>query len=170
MSPKDAGREVDDLVVIHAEGEEAREVARPIADIMTTAMYQPSGVLQEEEEEEDTATSVNGAGLKCLDEPNFAFDSSAQPPEATTQQKKPTYRVLEDPFQESTGDPMTTAMYDHSTSSAVSAGAAAGAPTARPKPSPKLGARPPATDIMEGAKEKLDRFWGSKSPGGGGGR
>ena len=155
---------MDDLLVIHAEEsepEEVREVAQPIADVMTTAMYQPSGVLQEEEEEEEKTTSLNGAGgLKCMEDPEFAFDAQ----KASSAPKRPNYRVLEDPFEDMAAaaaapDPMTTGIYDASTSSSAAAVT---------RPSPKLGARPPASDIMEGTKEKLDRFWGSKSPGGGG--
>ena len=119
--------------------------------------------------------------LKCLEEPSFEFEASneakknseAAPALASAAVKKPSYRVLEDPYAEapleataaaSKGpkapnyrvleDPMTTAMYDPSTSSeAVSASAV----TAMPGSS-----RPPASEVLEGAREKFDKFWGSK--------
>mgnify|MGYP001305156067 CR=1 FL=1 len=119
--------------------------------------------------------------LKCLEEPSFEFEASieakknseAAPTLASAAVKKPSYRVLEDPYAEapleaaaaSKGpkapnyrvleDPMTTAMYDPSTSSeAVSASAVT---SAMPGSS-----RPPASEVLEGAREKFDKFWGSK--------
>ena len=62
---------------------------------------------------------------------------------ATSKPKAPNYRVLE--------DPMTTAMYDPSTSSE-----AVPAPVAS-------SSRPPASEVLEGAREKFDKFWGSKT-------
>ena len=117
--------------------------------------------------------------LKCLEEPSFEFEASKEAkknseaaPALASAVKKPSYRVLEDPYAEaplepataSKGpkapnyrvleDPMTTAMYDPSTSSeAVSASAV----TAMPGSS-----RPPASEVLEGAREKFDKFWGSK--------
>ena len=120
--------------------------------------------------------------LKCLEEPSFEFEASneakknseAAPALASAAVKKPSYRVLEDPYAEapleaaaaSKGpkapnyrvleDPMTTAMYDPSTSSeAVSASSAV--TSAMPGSS-----RPPASEVLEGAREKFDKFWGSK--------
>ena len=118
--------------------------------------------------------------LKCLEEPSFEFEASNEAkknseaaPALAAAVKKPSYRVLEDPYAEapleaaaaSKGpkapnyrvleDPMTTAMYDPSTSSeAVSASAV----TAMPGSS-----RPPASEVLEGAREKFDKFWGSKT-------
>jgi len=87
------------------------------------------------------------------------------------QAKKPSYRVLEDPFEAAAAsaapsnpakkapnyrvleDPMTTAMYDPSTSSEAQAAAAA-------MPASSC---PPASEVLEGAREKFDKFWGSRS-------
>ncbi len=171
-----ARREDDPLLVTHAEekesassstgvGEELDE--HQVADIMTAGMYKPSGVLQEEEEEEDKGSVNNNNGLKCLDEPAFEFEQpqqQQQQQQQPQQPKRPTYRVLEDPFEEMAArqDPMTSGFYDPSTSSSSNAQAK--------RPSPKLGHRPPAQEVMEGTREKLDRFWGggNKGPSGGG--
>ena len=112
-------------------------------------------------------------GWLALDPASFRAWSSAATALAAAAGKKPSYRVLEDPYAEapleaaaaSKGpkapnyrvleDPMTTAMYDPSTSSeAVSASAVT---SAMPGSS-----RPPASEVLEGAREKFDKFWGSK--------
>lgn len=118
---------------------------------------------------------MNGASseqLKCLEEPSFEFEASKEVP-AKKNEKKPSYRVLEDPFEAAVPipqnsakkapnyrvleDPMTTAMYDPSTSSEAQSAAAAGA--ALPASS-----CPPASEVLEGAREKFDKFWGSRGP------
>ena len=94
--------------------------------------------------------------------------------------KKPSYRVLEDPFEVPTPavaatapsnnpttastsgkrapsyrvleDPMTTAIYDPATSSGNEG------PTGN-----TVSNRPLASEVLEGAREKFDKFWGSKS-------
>ena len=105
--------------------------------------------------------------LKCLEEPSFEFEASK---EAKKQpEKKPSYRVLEDPFEAAVPipaasmakkaspnyrvleDPMTTAMYDPSTSSEAQAAASGAASSC-----------PPASEVLEGAREKFDKFWGSR--------
>ena len=127
---------------------------------------------------------MNGAALKCLEEPSFEFEASKETKKssgnvtssAAEQAKKPSYRVLEDPFEAATSaaspmatassnpakkapnyrvleDPMTTAMYDPSTSSEAQAAAAA-------LPASSC---PPASEVLEGAREKFDKFWGSRS-------
>ena len=125
---------------------------------------------------------MNGASseqLKCLEEPSFEFEASKEVAAKKTE-KKPSYRVLEDPFEAAVPmpqannsnssakkapnyrvleDPMTTAMYDPSTSSeAQSAAAAAGAAL------PASSSCPPASEVLEGAREKFDKFWGSRGP------
>ena len=123
---------------------------------------------------------MNGASseqLKCLEEPSFEFEASKEVAAKKTE-KKPSYRVLEDPFEAAVPmpqannsnssakkapnyrvleDPMTTAMYDPSTSSEAQSAAAAGA--ALPASS-----CPPASEVLEGAREKFDKFWGSRGP------
>ena len=136
-----------------------------------------------------TATDTS---LKCLEEPSFEFEASkeavAKKNEAAINPavKKPSYRVLEDPFEApapsaattSAGgpvggnntsggparkapnyrvleDPMTTAMYDPSTSSEVGPNSAVAAVAGS--------SRPPASEVLEGAREKFDKFWGSKT-------
>ncbi len=112
--------------------------------------------------------------LKCLEEPSFEFEASKESVAKTgssAEAKRPSYRVLEDPFEATSSgpsvapkakganyrvleDPMTTAMYDPSTSSEATAAAANVAP---------LSSRPLASEVREGAREKFDKFWGSKS-------
>lgn len=95
---------------------------------MMTGIYQPSGQLESEPNgsiipqtitEEETGSS----SMKCLDDPNFSFESP----------RKPNYRVLEDPIEGSSPPPAM--------------------PTRRP----------PAEEVLEGAREKFDKFWGAKN-------
>ena len=124
--------------------------------------------------------SVPGtSGLKCLEDPSFLFEESSpsskpaaaaaavpvgnqaaiQAPVVTSQPKKPTYRVLEDPFEDmqppatlssssrkNTADPMMASMYDPTTSTEA-----------------RVARQPAANEVLEGAREKFDKFW-SKSP------
>ena len=108
--------------------------------------------------------------LKCLEEPSFEFEASKEAA-AKKPEKKPSYRVLEDPFEAAVPipaanakkapnyrvleDPMTTAMYDPSTSSEAQAAAQAALPAS---------SCPPASEVLEGAREKFDKFWGSRGP------
>ena len=102
-----------------------------------------------------------GTGLKCLEDPSFCFDEKTETKPVTAaaaapKPKKPTYRVLEDPFESgeaampkiARNDPMVTGMYVPSTGSASGA-----------VPAP---AGPPMAAVLEGAREKMDEFWGSK--------
>ena len=122
--PVDPKRE-DDLILIPSSstsdvagtaGEEAdAEVGvmeAPISDVMTTGIYQfreedEDAAAAAEESNDTSETPVNGAEnggggadggaaeLKCLDEPSFQFSEEQQ----QQQPKRPTYRVLEDPFE-----------------------------------------------------------------------
>lgn len=155
----------------------------PTSDPMMASVYQPGSTLNEADEEGNThdndphlngngtvekheeeeakekdsrkdqtsgptaTRAVPGTSLRCLEDPSFAFDASPKvipPPQpvATAQPlpRKPAYRVLE--------DPMMMSMYDHSTS--------ADAPKANPNPA---GAR--AHEVLEGARETFDKFWGA---------
>ncbi len=116
--------------------------ARPLAvtaDPMTTAIY---GSLSDAGGGEATngggaasaaaAKNVPGTTLKCLEDPSFVFEAESRP------SKKPSYRVLEDPFESDVGGM-----------------------------SPNLGARPPVGEVVEGARDKFDRFWSAKDKGGG---
>merc|ERR1719266_2413884 len=118
---------------------------------------------------DSTNIAIADTSLKCLEEPSFEFEASKETvakksPEAAPV-KKPSYRVLEDPFEVAQPasaastkpkapnyrvleDPMTTAMYDPSTSSEAVA---------------PVATRPPASEVLEGAREKFDKFWGSKT-------
>ena len=136
--------------------------------------------------------AIAGTSLKCLEEPSFEFEASnetantakpssvsaaasaatnfeagGQPPS-----KKPSYRVLEDPFESAAPvaqpkrspnyrvleDPMTTAMYEPSTSSDATGASPSAAVTAA-----TLSNRPAASEVLEGAREKFDKFWGASS-------
>ena len=136
---------------------------------------------------EEATVVVDGTMLKCLEEPSFEFEASH---EATTTAKKPPppadqstsasskkpcpYRVLEDPFEavppkrsnppnyRVLEDPMTTAMYDPSTSSEAATAAAASS-SSTTTASAMGSSRPPASEVLEGAREKFDKFWGSSS-------
>ncbi|TRY70993.1 hypothetical protein TCAL_02422 [Tigriopus californicus] len=156
----------------------------PASDPMMTSVYQPgstlneaddegsphdndprlngNGTVEKHEEEEakekdsrkdqpkgppSTTKAVPGTSLRCLEDPSFAFDASPKvipPPEpvapAQPSPRKPAYRVLE--------DPMMMSMYDHSTSAEAS--------KANPNPA---GAR--AHEVLEGARETFDKFWGA---------
>lgn len=109
---------------------------------------------------------TDSTSLKCLEEPSFEFEASKETvAKKNTEVKKPSYRVLEDPFEAAAAassankpkganyrvleDPMTTAMYDPSTSSEAAAAMTA--------------SRPPASEVLEGAREKFDKFWAGKS-------
>lgn len=108
---------------------------------------------------------VADTSLKCLEEPSFEFEASKETVAKKPEVKKPSYRVLEDPFEAAAPparkapnyrvleDPMTTAMYDPSTSSEAGNNPASGAQSSRPA----------ASEVLEGAREKFDKFWGSKS-------
>ena len=162
-----------------------------VADMMTSSTYGPQEVVSKNGGSEGHmnggAAATNGSGsldcagavvdatnvaiadtsLKCLEEPSFEFEASkeagAKKSTEAAPVKKPSYRVLEDPFEAAPApkqkapnyrvleDPMTTAMYDPSTSSEAVAPAAAGS------------SRPPASEVLEGAREKFDKFWGSKT-------
>lgn len=104
---------------------------------------------------------TDSTSLKCLEEPSFEFEASKETvAKKNTEVKKPSYRVLEDPFETASAsinkpkganyrvleDPMTTAMYDPSTSSEA-----------------MTASRPPASEVLEGAREKFDKFWAGKS-------
>ena len=144
---------------------------------MTTSMYQKNGEeshLNGAASSAATATAnpdpASSSSLKCLEEPSFEFEASKESV-AKKNEKKPSYRVLEDPFEasaEAAGgvgggtaaakpkapsyrvleDPMTTAMYDPSTSSEAAT---------------VMSNRPLASEVLEGAREKFDKFWGSKT-------
>ena len=132
----------------------------------------------------DVGGASDGTMLKCLEEPSFEFEASH---EATTTAKKPPaaestsasskkpcpYRVLEDPFEAVPAkrsnpnyrvleDPMTTAMYDPSTSSEAAAASTA-ASSSSTTASAMVSSRPAASEVLEGAREKFDKFWGSSS-------
>ena len=114
--------------------------------------------------QEATAPSTN---LKCLEDPNFSFDEvpsaparagppqkTAHPadsqklPEASTQAKKPSYRVLEDPAVDLPKpkpagykvleDPMMTSIYE----------------PARPEP-----AKGRPEEVADGARQQFDKFF-----------
>ena len=135
----------------------------------------------------DVGGASDGTMLKCLEEPSFEFEASH---EATTTAKKPPaaestsasskkppcpYRVLEDPFEavppkrsnppnyRVLEDPMTTAMYDPSTSSEAAAAASTAASSSSTTASAMVSSRPAASEVLEGAREKFDKFWGSSS-------
>ena len=134
---------------------------------MTTSMYHKNGDgghMNGAEANTEVGASV-GTSLKCLEEPSFEFEASNEtttakhaPVEATSTSgpppKKPSYRVLEDPFEavpppakkspnyRVLEDPMTTAMYDPSTSSEAASGATAAT----------LSNRPAASEVLEGAR------------------
>ena len=141
------------------------------ADVMTTSMYQKNG---EESHLNGAASSAAAtatanpdpasSSLKCLEEPSFEFEASKETVAKKSEVKKPSYRVLEDPYEVTASapskpkaspnyrvleDPMTTAMYDPSTSSEAAAATAM--------------TRPLASEVLEGAREKFDKFWGSKT-------
>ena len=161
-----------------------------VADMMTSSTY-PQGVVSKNGGEghmnggatngsgsldcagavaDSTNVTIADTSLKCLEEPSFEFEASketvAKKSEAVV--KKPSYRVLEDPYEVTAGsasappkpkaspnyrvleDPMTTAMYDPSTSSEAAATA-------------MMSNRPLASEVLEGAREKFDKFWGSKT-------
>ena len=128
-----------------------------IPDVMTTSMYQPNGSAQHVNGDE--AKQVPGTRLKCLEDPSFEFESAP----ATSPPKKPSYRVLEDPFESDKNfgpavkpqkagpykvleDPMCASVYESGTSSG---GMSSG--------------RPVAAEVLEGARERFDKFWGGKS-------
>ena len=141
---------------------------------MTTSMYQKNG---EESHLNGAASSAATAtanpdpassSLKCLEEPSFEFEASKETVAKKSEVKKPSYRVLEDPYEVTASagppkpkaspnyrvleDPMTTAMYDPSTSSEAAAATAMMSVN-----------RPLASEVLEGAREKFDKFWGSKT-------
>ncbi len=164
----------------------------PIPNVMMTAIYEPStsnggghmnggataaSILSPDAiVNDDLVVSAPvpaqdpSADLKCLDEPSFEFEAAPQPPPQPPAVKKPSYRVLEDPFEEMNNskpkvpnyrvleDPMTTGIYDASTSSEANANAAA---TASPA---MLSNRPMASEVLEGARERFDKFWSKKAP------
>ena len=113
---------------------------------MTTSVYQPRNGNHMNGSKAEASTA-----FKCIEEPSFEF-------EATKEAKKPSYRVLEDPYEASAAsivkpkanyrvleaDPMTSGMYDPTTSSEA------------------MSHHPPASEVLEGAREKFDKFWGSK--------
>ena len=134
----------------------------------------------------DVGGASDGTMLKCLEEPSFEFEASheatttakKQPADQSTSasSKKPScpYRVLEDPFEAAPPkrsnppnyrvleDPMTTAMYDPSTSSEAATAAATTASSSTTTTAPAMGSsRPAASEVLEGAREKFDKFWGS---------
>ena len=137
--------------------------------------------------------AIAGTSLKCLEEPSFEFEASnettntAKPSSVSAgaasaatnfeagfqpPSKKPSYRVLEDPFESAVvaqpnkrnpnyrvlEDPMTTAMYEPSTSSDATGASPSAAMTAA-----TLSNRPAASEVLEGAREKFDKFWGASS-------
>ena len=98
-----------------------------------------------------------GTRLKCLEDPSFEFDGAPATAATAPAPKKPSYRGLEDPFEtdknigpavKKTGpykvleDPMTTSVYE-----------------AAPVPS----SRPMASEVLEGARERFDKFWSGKA-------
>ena len=107
-----------------------------------------------------------GTRLKCLEDPSFEFDaapataptaSASATAAASAAPKKPSYRVLEDPFEsdKSIGpavkksgpykvleDPMTTSVYEAA---------------------PVASSRPMASEVLEGARERFDKFWSGKA-------
>ena len=163
-----------------------------VADMMTSSTYGPQEVVSKNGGEghmnggatngsgsldcagavaDSTNVAIPDTSLKCLEEPSFEFEASkeavAKKSTESAPVKKPSYRVLEDPFEAAPAasapsskpkapnyrvleDPMTTAMYDPSTSSEAVAPVAGGS-------------RPPASEVLEGAREKFDKFWGSKT-------
>jgi hypothetical protein len=134
---------------------------------------------------ENTA-KVPGTNLKCLEDPNFSFDepvpSSAGPPHpgqpgllgqpsdkmpapASSQPKKPSYRVLEDPFESSIGVPpapisgglgiavledpgiMTASIYDQNPTTCTTTAAKQDPGKGRPE------------EVLSGAREQFDKFF-----------
>ena len=124
---------------------------------------------------------VPGTSLKCLDDPSFMFDAGKAaaapvaaaaavaplpPTSEAPAKKKPMYRVLEDPFEAellassspaktAAADPMTSGIYEPSSSSSGGTVAAPG--------SDVIMRQPQANEVLEGAREKFDKFWGGKS-------
>ncbi|XP_071749239.1 uncharacterized protein [Lepeophtheirus salmonis] len=115
---------------------------------------------------------LSSTGLKCLDDPNFSFESTTNNPSSTEtvaipkpippQTKKPAYHVLEDPFesdllQQAKPAPLPPAssaspykvLEDPSMSSSVY------------DPSHSAVKRPivVAAEVLEGARERFDKFW-----------
>jgi hypothetical protein len=142
----------------------------PRNDIMMTGVYQAApedtnGSSKEPDEPQQqpppppapVATAalkpVPGTSLKCLDDPDFAFEQATAAPKP----KKPTYKVLEDPFEAAAAsskpgvDPMMASVYVPAPEAASAAAAV--------RASPNLSQRPPANEVLEGAREKFDKFW-----------
>ncbi len=163
------------------------EEVEPIPDVMMTAIYQPAAVAASNGDHVNGATSKeaedaasNGAAedvvadLPCLNEPAFEFEAASKPEAPAA--KKPSYRVLEDPFEVASNskpvaasapnktpnyrvleDPMTQGIYDASTSSEAAA-------TANATPAAALlSNRPMASEVLEGARERFDKFWSKKA-------
>lgn len=123
-----------------------------IPDVMMTSIYQPSASAENNGNGHMNGAEAAASTLKCLEEPSFEFEASKE----VNDVKKPSYRVLEDPFEvvnkpkapsyRVLEDPMTTAMYDPTTSSEAMASN-----------------RPMASEVLEGAREKFDKIWGPSS-------
>ena len=134
----------------------------PIPDVMTTSVYHPNGngSAPHVNGSSDEAKKVPGTKLKCLEDPSFEFETPPAPIKETP--KKPSYRVLEDPFEadKSFGQKAATAkvgpykvLEDPMCTSVYEAGPSAGMTSTRPM----------ASEVLEGARERFDKFWGGKS-------
>ena len=128
---------------------------------MTSSMYQANGNGSAHVNgSSDEAKQVPGTKLKCLEDPSFEFETAPTAVKETP--KKPSYRALEDPFEadQSFGqkaanakvgpykvleDPMCASVYESGPSGGVTSN------------------RPMASEVLEGARERFDKFWGGKS-------
>ena len=120
-------------------------VAVPSNDSVTVPSNETVAVPSEKVKE------VPGTSLKCLEDPTFSFDD----PHPSSETKKPSYRVLEDPFEADLvkkpknspykvlEDPgmMTTSIYEPASSGKPDVG------KGRPE------------EVLDGAREQFDKFF-----------
>ena len=85
----------------------------------------------------EASRAVPGTTLRCLEDPSFQFDQN------------PTMNNV--PLSNVRNDPMSTGFYDMSTSSETNRGQGH-----------ESGGRPQPSEVLEGAREKFDKFWSGK--------
>jgi hypothetical protein len=91
---------------------------------------------------------VPGTRLTCLEDPSFEFEAAA----SSSPPKRPSYRVLEDPFESDKNFKRSAGSYKVLEDPAFEAG-----------PPASSSGRPMASEVLEGARERFDKFWGGKS-------
>ena len=140
-----------------------------IPDVMTTSVYQPNG--------NGSSHHINGSGeepkpvsgtrgLKCLEDPSFEFEAAPAPKEISSPPKKPSYRVLEDPFEaEKSYSPPVKAAKAASPYKVLEDPMCASVYEGAPGQSSGgiVSNRPMAAEVLEGARERFDKFWGGKN-------